>query len=97
VFSLVQAEKEAEFTARGRMDIIADILNEAKKGAKKTRIMYTCNLSFRQLKVYLDFLIRRNLLALFTSSEGNTRIFRTTKKGLAFLEAYKNLQAVISS
>jgi predicted transcriptional regulator len=94
---MVQTEKEAEFAVRGRMDIIADILNEAKQGTKKTRIMYMCNLSFRQLKVYLDFLIRKNFLTLFNSEEENARIFKTTKKGLAFLKAYQALQAVISS
>ena len=94
---MVQTEKEAEFTVRGRMDIIADILDQAKPGTKKTRIMYMCNLSFRQLRIYLDFLLRKKFLALITSFDGNSRFYRTTKKGLAFLEAYKNLQAVISS
>lgn len=79
------------------MDIIADILDEAKHGIKKTRIMYMCNLSFRQLRIYLDFLLKRNFLALITSEKENSRFFKTTKKGLAFLDAYKNLQAVISS
>lgn len=95
---MVQAEKEAEFAVRCRMDIIADILDEAKHGARKTRIMYMCNLSFRQLKVYLDFLLKKDLLAVTTSFEDKkSRLFKTTKKGLVFLEAYKNLQAVISS
>jgi predicted transcriptional regulator len=96
-FRLVQTEKEAEFTVRGRVDIIADILDQAKQGTKKTRIMYMCNLSFRQLGVYLDFLLKKKFLAVITSFEENSRFYRTTKKGLAFIEAYKNLQAVISS
>lgn len=96
-FGLVQTEKEEDFTVRGRMDIIADILGEAKPGIRKTRIMYMCNLSFRQLSVYLDFLLKRKFLAVVTSLEENSRFYKTTKKGLAFLEAYKNLQAVISS
>ena len=94
---MVQAEKEAEFAVRGRVDIIADILDEAKQGTKKTRIMYLCNLSFRQLRVYLDFLIKRGFLALSDYEGEKTRIFKTTKKGLAFLRAYQALQAVISS
>jgi predicted transcriptional regulator len=95
---LVQTEKQAEFTVRGRMDIIADILNQAKHGTKKTRIMYMCNLSFRQLKVYLGFLLKKGFLTLKISpDQEKIHIFRTTKKGLAFLEAYNNLQAIISS
>jgi predicted transcriptional regulator len=79
------------------MDIMADILGQAKYGAKKTQIMYTCNLSFRQLRVYLDFLLKKRFLALVTSGDENPRFFKTTKKGLDFLEAYNSLQAVISS
>jgi predicted transcriptional regulator len=94
---LVQAQRELEFAVRGRMDIMADILDQARHGAKKTRIMYTCNLSFRQLKVYLDFLLIRNFLTLAVSGEEKSRVFRATEKGLAFLESYRDLQAIISS
>lgn len=94
---VVQTEKEAEFAFRGRMDIIADILTEATKGTKKTRIMYMCNLSFRQLRAYLDFLIKKEFLTVFNSEEEKAQIFKTTKKGFSFLKAYQALQAVISS
>ena len=94
---MVQTEKEAEFAVRGRMDIIADILNQAEHGTKKTRIMYACNLSFRQLRVYLEFLLKRGFLALHDSENEKNHVFKTTEKGLAFLRAYRTLQAVISS
>lgn len=94
---MVQAEKPAEFAVRGRVDIIADVLRQAEHGAKKTRIMYTCNLSFRQLRVYLNFLMKKGFLTISNSEGEKTRVFKTTKKGLAFLEAYQALQAVISS
>ncbi|MEM2102124.1 MAG: winged helix-turn-helix domain-containing protein [Candidatus Bathyarchaeia archaeon] len=94
---MVQTEKAVEFTIRGRIDIIANILDEARNGAKKTRIMYACNLSFRQLRVYLNFLLKKGLLTLIVSAEDEkNRVFKVTKKGLDFLEAYRNLQAVIS-
>ena len=94
---MVQTQRETEFAVRGRMDIMADILDQARTGAKKTRIMYNCNLSFRQLKVYLGFLLKRSFLAVVVSAEGKSRVFKTTKKGLAFLESYRNLQAIIFS
>jgi predicted transcriptional regulator len=47
---------------RSSIDIVANILEIAKDGAKKTRIMYLANLSFDQLKKYLNFLIDKNLL-----------------------------------
>ncbi|MBX5327264.1 MAG: winged helix-turn-helix domain-containing protein [Candidatus Bathyarchaeia archaeon] len=94
---MVQTEKAVEFTIRGRIDIIANILDEARNGVKKTRIMYACNLSFRQLRVYLNFLLKKGLLMVSASAEdGKSQVFKATKKGLAFLEAYRNLQAVIS-
>jgi predicted transcriptional regulator len=79
------------------MDIMAAILDQARRGVKKTRIMYTCNLSFRQLRVYLDFLLKKKFLSLVASEGENFGFFKTTKKGLDFLEAYNSLQAVISS
>jgi predicted transcriptional regulator len=95
---LVQAEKEAEFAVRGRIDIIADILRQAKHGAKKTRIMYLCNLSFRQLRVYLNFSVKKGFLRFDSVAESSGSVmFVTTEKGLDFLEAYDSLQAVISS
>jgi predicted transcriptional regulator len=95
---LVQAEKETEFAVRGRLDIIADVLRQAKHGAKKTRIMYQCNLSFRQLRVYLNFLVKKDFLGFYTLAENSgSAMFITTQKGLDFLEAYDSLQAVISS
>ena len=97
-FHLVQAEKETEFAVRGRIDIIADILRQAKHGAKKTRIMYLCNLSFRQLRVYLNFLVKNGFLSLNPTTENpGSVLFVTTEKGLSFLEAYDSLQAVIFS
>jgi len=93
---LVQAEKEVEFAVRGRMDIIADILKQAKRGTKKTGIMHECNLSFRQLHVYLNFLIKKGFLSLVPEGSGLT-VFMTTERGLDFLEAYGSLQAVIFS
>jgi predicted transcriptional regulator len=85
------------FAVRGRMDIMADILDQAQQGAKKTRLMYKCNLSFRQLRVYLDFLLKRNFVVLVAPAEKQYGVFRTTRKGLAFLESYRDLQAIISS
>ena len=38
---------------RNRLDIIADVLEVAKGGARKTQIMYGANLSYRLLTRYL--------------------------------------------
>lgn len=47
---------------RGRLEIVSDILNVCKNGALKTEVMYSCNLSHTQLKVYLEELKLRKML-----------------------------------
>ena len=77
------------------IDIMASILSEALKGAKKTHIMYRCNLSYRQLEVYLRLLLGMGLLASPSGKDdSNSCLFRTTAKGREFLEAYNTLRAL---
>lgn len=88
---------ESKSSHRGRLDIIATILRSAMGGVRKTSIMYRCNLSFKQLEVYLGFLLRRGHLKMFLRSEGNSnRFFETTERGLDFLQAYRNLEELMS-
>jgi len=83
---------------RGRIDIIASILREAGDGSKKTRIMYRCNLSFRQMKVYLDILVEKNLLDVVYLEEGSAKIevFKTTEDGRSFLKVYDRLKEILA-
>jgi len=81
------------------MDIIANILQAANEGgAKKTHIMYKCNLSFKQLHAYLEFLVETGLLksnSLRTEANDKSFLFETTKKGKAFIKAHDNLRALL--
>ncbi len=86
----------SEFSNRSRVEIIANILLVASGGAKKTEIMYRCNLSFRQLRTYLDFLLDRNLLVSLKSRKGSG-LFQTTDKGKAFLRAYRDLKVLLTT
>ena len=70
---------------RGRLDIIADILAVARQRAKKTQIMYGANLSYRLLTRYLAE-IKRAYLVRFEREE---KCYVLTRKGLEFLERYK--------
>jgi len=91
-------ERELGFLHRSRMDIVANILREAVGGATKTRIMYRCNLSFRQLQAYLDLLLNTGLLrTIFEGEKGSNAAFQTTIKGRAFLQAYRNLKALLAT
>ncbi len=82
------------------MDIIASILRVANQGARKTHIMYGCNLSFKQLQVYLVFLKERRLLKfvrIVTDEKNRSVEYATTSKGRAFLQSYGSLRALLSS
>lgn len=71
---------------RSKLEIIAEILKLAKKGVRKTRIVYGCNLNFKMLGEYLDYLMPRGLM----TQEGNT--LTTSSKGLKYLEGYRLIQ-----
>jgi predicted transcriptional regulator len=77
------------FAKRGRLEIIHEILVICSKPAKKTNILYKCNLSFSQLQKYLSFLITRNLISQFQSKR--TNLYIITEKGKAFLDGYEEL------
>jgi predicted transcriptional regulator len=95
---LVQTANETKLSHRGRLDIIANILSSAVGGVRKTSIMYKCNLSFKQLEIYLNFLLNKGLLKIFVKRESATsHFFETTERGLDFLRAYRNLEALMSA
>jgi predicted transcriptional regulator len=70
---------------RGRLDIIADILNVARKDAKKTQIMYQANLSYKVLQRYLAEVSGAQLICF----EGSKQCYSLTDKGREFLSAYE--------
>jgi len=75
---------------RDRLKIIAEILQVAKNGAKKTHIMYQCNLSYRQTKKYLNHLQKIGFLRI-----GNS--YDTTEKGSQFLRTYQTLELLLNT
>ena len=75
---------------RSDVDIMANILGEAREGARKTRLMYRGNMSYRQLHVYLKLLLGLELLAF------QSNLYKTTVKGLKFLDAYRTLKALMT-
>jgi len=78
------------------MDIIADILAAADCGMRKTQIMYTCNLSYQQLKVYVDLLVSAGLLtSVCKGKRSNVPFLECTDKGRIYLQKYKNLRSLL--
>ena len=70
---------------RGRLDIIADILQVASQNAKKTQIMYQANLSYKVLQKYLKETLDSSLIC-YADEE---RCYIVTEKGREFLDAYQ--------
>ena len=66
---------------RGRLEIIAMILQTAAENVTKTRIMYAAYLSFQQVNDYLEFMQENDLLQY----ENETAFYRITEKGLRVL------------
>ena len=77
---------------RGRLEIIAMILQTATEGTTKTRIMYTAYLSFQQVNDYLEFL-RENDLVQY---ENETGLYRVTEKGYRFLKISNEMNDLFS-
>jgi predicted transcriptional regulator len=78
-------------TRRSELEIIEDILNLSKKGAKTTELLYQCNLSYSQCKNYLNFLIEKNIIKEDKVPNGDSHVimFNITPKGKNFLEDIK--------
>ena len=93
---MVQVSDKLSLLHRSRIDIIANILYVSDGGAKKTHIMYKCNLSFRQLHAYLDLLINRGLLRKINQGGSRKELYETTSKGRRFIQAYKNIKTLLA-
>ena len=68
---------------RSRLQIIADVLSVVKEGAKKTRIMYQANLSYKLLTRYLDDVLESGLVRC-----ENGDCYELTQKGREFLARF---------
>lgn len=75
------------------MDIISDMLNiirERGGSIKPTHLMYKANLSHKQMKSYLDELMKKNLILIGTSEKDNK--IRITKSGVEFNMKYLQMK-----
>jgi len=74
---------------------MTDILRATKKPTRKTRLMYKCNLSYRQAKIYLRLLAETGLLDSHFDENINNQTFVITSKGSKFLTEYSKLKSLI--
>jgi predicted transcriptional regulator len=76
---------------RSRIEIMGEILDAANGGVTKTKIMYHTFLSYNQLKEYLGVLTENDLL----NYDAYTQTFKTTEKGLRFLDTFNQMDGMI--
>jgi predicted transcriptional regulator len=78
---------------RSSFEIISQILGACRANAKKTSLMYDCNMSFKQVKGYLDLMLDARLLLI--ENDGSHPLFRISGKGRDFLKAYEGLKTLM--
>jgi len=76
---------------RSREQIIANILSAANTPIKRTHIMYHANLSFDQLKIYIEYLDSRKFIR-----KKEDDLWEITDAGRAFVSQYHLLAAMLA-
>ena len=74
---------------RSSLEIMSDILEEARGGSLKTHIVYAANLNHKVGGDYLETLMKAGLL------EERDRRYYTTGKGLDFLGLMSKIQGML--
>lgn len=72
---------------RDKMETKADVLDAAADGARKTRIMYSANLSYRLVKKCLDETVKIGFVIV------SERSYEVTERGMVFLEKHRDFSA----
>lgn len=80
---------------RTKTDLIAQILDAASdnRGLTRTKIMYKVFLSYTKVKEYLTVLLENDLIEYDEKSQ----TYKTTEKGLHFMQAYRQMGELISN
>lgn len=79
---------------RSNIEIIADMLRIGEKGAGKTEIMYSANMSYTQIQKYLVFLVNHGFVNRVTV--GNPHVYyQLTPKGSRLLESIDVITEVL--
>lgn len=73
---------------RSNIAVMADILRLGRAG--KTEIMYSANMSYRQLQRYLEFLTQHGFIEIMKVGNPVTT-YKVNKKGFRLLKTIENL------
>ena len=78
---------------RGKIQIMADIVDLCKAGIRKTHIMYKGNLSYEQINRYLYELLEKELI--IQNLNDGVLTYRATEKGRSFLQYYNMMLSIL--
>jgi predicted transcriptional regulator len=79
---------------RSDIKIIADMLRAGEKGAGKTEIMYSANMSYSQIQKYLEYLVSQGFINK-VDLDNTVVAYQVTDSGLKLLQAIDNLIAMM--
>lgn len=75
---------------RSKTDIIVSMLEAARNGGRKSKIMYWSYLTSHQLRTYLEIVIGNGLLEYDSTKER----YSTTERGLRLLDLYGSMSGL---
>ena len=78
---------------RSNIEVIADILRLGEAG--KTEIMYSANMSYRQLQKYLEFLTQAGFIERVKLSNPVVT-YKVTRRGLKLLRNIDNILGMLA-
>lgn len=79
---------------RSDVEIIADMLEVGENGAGKTEIMYSANMSYRQIQKYLGFLVANGFIDQMKM--GNPSVtYQITDSGLRLLQLINSIKEML--
>jgi len=79
---------------RSDIEIIADMLKVGENGAGKTEIMYSANMSYRQIQKYLGYLVSQGFIDKIKM--GNPSVtYQVTDSGLKLLQLIDNIKEML--
>jgi len=77
---------------RNAMEITVNILEQARNGINKTRLVYRTNLNFLLIQRYIDFLIEKNLIEVVNKPQP---VYQTTQKGIELLTGFSKIKEIL--
>jgi predicted transcriptional regulator len=79
---------------RSDIEIIADMLKVGENGAGKTEIMYSANMSYRQIQKYLGYLMAHGFIDRMKM--GNPSVtYQVTDSGLKLMQLISNIKEML--